>query len=219
MFYTISNICFLITVLLLIITTTYWQRLFLRRVSIKNIVIIGMFVALSIVLTNFIGYGIRILGIQMMLGNFIIFTCGVLFGPFFGIVSGFCSDLTGSLLFIGSSFHFGYMLSKVLLGFFGGLVFLPQTNKLWKLRLVLYLCVGLMISSLVITPISLASVNGWEYVLLTFPKKLIIIPSQTIVYSILSFSTLNISYILLKSEANKISRPWFLKNQKIKVRS
>lgn len=215
MFYYISNAFFGLLVLFLLVSTSWCQKKLIKRLNIKNIIIIAMFVALSVVLTNFIGYFVTVFGVKVMLGNFLIFVCGVLFGPFFGVVAGLCSDVTGSLTLIISEFHFGYMFSKILLGFLGGFVFAPKENRFWKIRLVFFLIVGLSLSSFVVTPIALASVKGWEYTLASYWKKFIIVPSQIVIYTPIVFACINISYLLLKSDIFKPSKPWFLKNNKI----
>jgi ECF transporter S component (folate family) len=82
---------------------------------------------MSAVLTNVVGYS-YIFGVQMMLGNFLIFLTGMMFGPLIGTVSAIITDTIGSLINMGGAYHAGFMLIKVILGVSGGLVFLFKTN-------------------------------------------------------------------------------------------
>lgn len=87
-------------------------------------------VALSIVFTNLIGYNLKFLGIQISLGNFIVFLIGMLLGPLAGVVGGLVSDSIGSLINISGSYHVNFLLAKILFGFFGACVFMGRRNNL-----------------------------------------------------------------------------------------
>jgi len=88
-------------------------------------------IALSVLLTNLLSYSFFVFGgmIRLALGNFLLFTIGMIFGPFSGMIGGLLSDTLGTLINNGGAYHFGFALAKTLFGLSGGLVFLFKNNK------------------------------------------------------------------------------------------
>jgi ECF transporter S component (folate family) len=101
---------------------------FIQRKNLKkayntlSLTLVGLFCALSVIMTNVVGYSM-IFGFKIMLGNFLIFLIGMLFGPVLGMIAGTVSDGVGILINLSGTFHFGFLFIKAFIGFCGGLVF------------------------------------------------------------------------------------------------
>ncbi|WP_279306709.1 folate family ECF transporter S component [Mesoplasma lactucae] len=184
----------------------------------RNIALMALLIALSVVLTNALGYSFFIFGgtIRLALGNFLIFVIGMIFGPFTGMISGLLSDTVGTLINSGGAYHFGFALAKALFGFFGGMVFIFKTNKLWTLKTIGMFIFVFILYSFVISPISVAGLyNNKSIGALIGIGKLIRLPIELLIYIPLTFISFDILYLLLSKSSNKNNYVWCLKNGKI----
>ncbi|ATZ17670.1 folate family ECF transporter S component [Mesoplasma melaleucae] len=187
------------------------DKIHAKKFTVKNIALLGLIVALSIILTNVIGYS-SVFGFRIMIGNFMIFFAGMVFGPLGGIMAGFCSDLVGSMINISGMFHFGFMFAKVFIGFCGAMVFIFKKNNLWFAKMIFFLIFSLAITSFLITPICLVASGFGSLAGINFVKKTIILPIELVIFIPSIYACLKISSILLRSEIQQPSQPWFLRH-------
>lgn len=194
--YLSTNLFSIFSILIILMTTMFFQRKTFRNIKIKDISLVSLLVSLSVMLTNFISYNIPILpgGIKLALGDWIIFLIGLIFGPLFGVVGGITSDLVGTLINIGGVYHSGFMLDKVILGVFGGFVFLTKNNKFIKLKIITYFTIAYSLISLILNNIWLYA-SGWsDAIFVSIIIKLIKLPISLIIYE----SLLLISFVFIK---------------------
>lgn len=169
------------------------------RFTVKNITIIGVLCALSVVLTNVVGYS-RIFGFQIMIGNFVIFLAGMALGPLVGIVTGIVTDSVGALINLSGTFHAGFMLIKVLYGVLGSAVFMWKTNRWWILKTAGLMTLAVTIGLFAISPISLWSMgfpNGYVYA--SMIRKIILTPLEIVIYTGLTIPCFRVIWIFLKN--------------------
>ncbi|ATZ16660.1 ECF transporter S component (folate family) [Entomoplasma freundtii] len=217
-FYWISNAIAIVCILCLFGLGWVLSRR-CRNFGTLNITLTAVLVALSIVFTNVIGYNLKIFGIQIALGNFVIFLIGMLMGPLVGVVGGLIGDSVGSLINISGTYHVNFLLVKILFGFCGSLVFLGKGNKFLMLKvfgLFIFVC-GLQIW--ILNPIGLYSMNGWKSVWITLipsaPRKGITWLVQSLVYPTLAINSFKILWQLYKRSSYASSTVWAFKNDNL----
>ncbi|ASZ08822.1 ECF transporter S component [Mesoplasma chauliocola] len=211
MLFWITNLIAGLLILLIFFIGIGIDKIHAKKFTVKNIALLGLIVALSIILTNVVGYSM-VFGFRIMIGNFMIFFAGMIFGPLGGIVAGFCSDLVGSMINISGAFHFGFMFAKIFIGFCGSLVFLFKRNNWWFVKMIFFLILSLAITSFLITPICLVASGYTSLAAINFVKKIIILPIELMIFIPSIYACMKITSILLKSEISQPSRPWFLKS-------
>jgi len=217
MLFLLSNIGSFIFVGLISCLGLVLQRRYVKKVfSTYSLTISAMFCALSVVLTNVVGYSF-IFGMQFMLGNFLIFLTGMIFGPLIGAICGIITDTMGVFINSGGVYHAGFMLIKVILGFAGGLVFIFKTNQYWKLKSIAFFTVAFIISA-ILSPVFLYTLYGTSYTMVKFVTKLIKLPVELFVYNFLIYVSFKISYLFLEVHQKQRHRLWFLKNGSLKIR-
>jgi len=217
MLFLLTNIGSFILIGLLACLGLVLQRKVNKRIfSTYNLTISAMFCALSVVLTNVVGYSF-IFGMQFMLGNFLIFLTGMIFGPLIGAICGIITDTVGVFINSGGVYHAGFMLIKVILGFAGGFVFMFKTNQYWKLKAIAFFS-GAFIISAILSPIFLFTLYGTSYTMVKFITKLIKLPVELFVYNFFIYITFKISYLFLEINQKQRHQFWFLKNGSLKIR-
>ncbi|ATZ20587.1 folate family ECF transporter S component [Mesoplasma coleopterae] len=217
MLFWVTNIIAVLLIFSLFFIGMFIDKIHAKKFTVKNITLLGLIVALSIILTNVIGYSM-VFGFRIMIGNFMIFFAGMVFGPLGGIIAGFCSDLVGSMINITGTFHFGFMLSKIFIGFCGALVFIFKKNNFWFIKMIFFLILSLAITSFLITPICLVASGLGSLAAINYIKKVIILPIELLIFIPSIYACLKISSLLLKSEIQQPSRPWFLRHGELKFK-
>lgn len=209
-FYWITNgaaiglsICFLFGAWLL-------DRQWKKRFTTVNITLIATLCALSVVLTNVIGYS-QILGMRIMVGNFILFLTGMIFGPIAGVLIGVVTDGVGSLVFLGGIYHSGFMLEKIIFGFLGSLIFTFKTVKWWQVKVFILMGLGIILQLFVLTPISLWASGGAGYMIASLIKKVIIFPIELTIYPILTITSMRVIWLLLAKIPNSQTTVWAMR--------
>lgn len=180
-------------------------------------------IALSVLLTNLLSYSFLVVGttIRLALGNFLLFTTGMIFGPFTGMISGLLSDTLGTLINNGGVYHFGFAFAKSLFGLSGGLVFLYKNNKWLFLKIISYFSLNFLIYSFVISPLSVASLyNSYSLAILMGVGKLLRFPIEIGIYLPLVFLSFNLLSFLLwrvrgKQKKNKL---WCFRNGRVSLK-
>ncbi|WP_338954875.1 folate family ECF transporter S component [Spiroplasma endosymbiont of Polydrusus cervinus] len=171
----------------------------LKKINILTITITSLLIALSVILTNLIGYTIPIIGeIKLALGNFLIFVTGMLLGPFFGVLSGIATDTLGALVNISGMYHGGFAFNLAFYGFLGSMVFLFKSEKLWIMKTIILYIIAFVVISFGLNVLWLYSI-GWNQVILgaTFIAKAIKFPIQMVIYLPMIISSFTILYKLI----------------------
>lgn len=173
-----------------------------RWLTTFNLVLISVLIALSLVLTNIIGYSRIFFGKQVELGNFLIFVIGMLFGPWAGLIAGMVSDLMGTLIYLGGTFHLGFMVTKMGFGLAGALVFSNFLINWWRVKLFLFLSGAILIQLFIIHPLALYGtittdwLTLWTRFLIAIPGKLITLAIEIVLYPLLTFLSFRLLYSL-----------------------
>ncbi|QEH61298.1 folate family ECF transporter S component [Spiroplasma chinense] len=159
--YLITNIIGATGVALILVIALAMEGFTFKKISLKHITLISMFGAVSVILTNFIGYSIPIFGnVRLAFGDWIIFLLGSLFGPLCGVVSAISIDSLGSVIPNSYGYHVGYMFGKTLLGLFGSFVFITKSQNRIVLKVILYYSLAYIIQSLFLNQIWMMSWAG-----------------------------------------------------------
>ncbi|AEM68465.1 folate family ECF transporter S component [Mycoplasma putrefaciens] len=200
-------------ILFLFFVGWFLDRYFWRKITIQVMALLGILIALCVIATNVIGYS-RIFGFQIQLGNFLIFFSGMILGPLAGALVGLLSDLTG-LIISGGVPHFGFTLVKVMYGFLGAMVFLTKHNKkmYFIISIFWFMLVSVILHLLVFTPLSFASYGGniatkQGLVLASMLRRLILVPVEWVLYSLLVIACFEVTWIVLKDNAKLSHQLW-----------
>lgn len=93
--------------------------------STKNLLILALFAAISIILTRFLSFYLPIVAVntvRISLGNIPIILAGLLLGPIAGAATGIVADVVGTTMFSPFGYFPGFTLSAALVGFVPGLL-------------------------------------------------------------------------------------------------
>jgi ECF transporter S component (folate family) len=93
--------------------------------STKNILILALFAAISIILTRFLSFYLPIVAVntvRISLGNIPIILAGLLLGPVAGAATGIVADVIGTTMFSPFGYFPGFTLSSALVGFVPGIL-------------------------------------------------------------------------------------------------
>ncbi|WP_051418472.1 folate family ECF transporter S component [Mesoplasma seiffertii] len=196
-----------IGIILLFAISFAMEKFSWRRFTVKNIAILGVLVALSVTLTNVIGYTV-IFGMKIMLGNFVVFLTGMVFGPLAGVVTGLASDTVGAFIHLGGVFHLGFMFIKILIGFVGSLVFAFKSNRYWVVKMVVAYVLFILVHLFFLTPLFTWALYGTSFAQVNFIKKAILAPFQMVVYPFLTYSCFNVLWVLLRKDVGTSRAVW-----------
>ncbi|WP_253301001.1 folate family ECF transporter S component [Spiroplasma endosymbiont of Phyllotreta cruciferae] len=189
----------------------------LKKINILTMTVTSLLIALSVILTNLIGYTITITGgIRLALGNFLIFVVGMLFGPFFGVMSGIATDTLGALVNIQGTYHAGFAFNLAFYGFIGSVVFLFKNQRFWIIKTIMLYIITFVLISFVFNVLWLYSI-GWNFVVLgtTFIAKAIKFPIQMAIYLPMAISSFTILYKLITSRHS--INLWCAENRSLKL--
>lgn len=124
-----SSILLLVS-LLFFITLMIWFRSKNQKATrvdanVFYLVSSALFVAISVILAQFRFY-IPLFGfpsVRFSVSEVPIFLAGSLFGPVYGAMVGFTSDVISFMLSSSGAYHFGFTLNAMLIGFIPGMIF------------------------------------------------------------------------------------------------
>ncbi|AOG60034.1 hypothetical protein SHELI_v1c00790 [Spiroplasma helicoides] len=209
--YISTNVIGLVLVLGMLILAFALEGFTFKKISIKHITIMATFGAVSVALTNFVGYSIPIFGnVRLAFGDWIIFLLGMCFGPLCGVISGISIDSIGNVIPNSFGYHAGYMLNKAVLGFFGALVFLIKSEKRLFLKVALLYSIPYVLQSLVLNQIWMYSWKG-DLVWLDMIAKLIKLPIALPIYISVTYFSFRVVKKLLDRWQNEYI--WCFRNQ------
>ena len=118
----------------------------MKKLNIRTISMLSMLIAVSIVLSRFLGFYMTE-SLRVSFEYFPIILSGIIFGPIAGAVVGGLSDLLGSLLFSGAGFFppliVGPILAGLIAGIFAKYIFKNKIDR-WRKYIVLVVSVELL---------------------------------------------------------------------------
>ena len=125
-----QNFILLFVILLFGVILIMWLRGKNQKTAHMNanvfyLVASALFVAISVILAQFRFY-IPLFGfpsVRFSISEIPIFLAGSLFGPVYGAMVGFASDIISFMLTSSGAYHFGFTLNAILVGFIPGVVF------------------------------------------------------------------------------------------------
>lgn len=128
------------------------------KTATKSIVFSAIFVALGVIIARFLSIT-PTESVRFSFESIPIFLSGVLFGPIYGLMVGFCTDFIGCLF---SPFGFNplFCLPPILYGLFGGLFRPLLTRKISLLTLFLSLLPPILLGSILWQSFALNFVYG-----------------------------------------------------------
>ncbi|PPE05825.1 folate family ECF transporter S component [Williamsoniiplasma lucivorax] len=230
MYFILTNTIAISAIVIFFIGAVFIEKFSYKRLTIFNISAMGMLVALSIVLTNVIGYNIRIMGSSFMIGNFVIFLSGMLFGPLAGIINAMAADLTGFIINSAGEFNAGYMFIKVMYGVMGAMVFLDRKTSWWIIKTIVYMAICSILHLMVFNPILILSKSPqitsvgsffhyyWLYLggisitgSVGIPKPLLFIV-QCPIYASMVIVSFRVTYFLVARVSNREQTVWCAKH-------
>ncbi|ARU92304.1 hypothetical protein SCLARK_001870 [Spiroplasma clarkii] len=198
MIYLITNIVAAILIVCVFVIALAMEDFTFKKITIRHITVISLFAAVSVILTNLISYSIPIFGnIRLALGDWIIFLLGMIFGPLCGVISAISIDAMGNFIPNAFGFHAGYMLNKVILGFFGALVFFSNSKNRVFLKILVLYALPFTFQSLLFNQIWMMSYVG-NAAWLDLIVKLIKLPIALPIYVTLTYSAYKAVLPLLK---------------------
>lgn len=143
----------------------------LEKLSVKKIAILAILMSLGIVLKFFsIGDG----EFRISFWDIPLFIAGIVSGPIYGAICALGADLIYGLCFSSFPFSFLMMLTTVVWGFSGGLLYKVEIKK--KTSIILFIVV--LITSLVATTINsiyLILIYGFETMIIKLPLRLLVL--------------------------------------------
>lgn len=211
--YVVTNAAAAVGVLLILLAALVIEKFTWRRISTKHVVIVSMFIALNVLLTNLLSYNLPILagGVSVALGDWILFLLGAMFGPLIGWIGAVTGDSLGAIINVGGSYHAGFMFDKTILAFAGAMVFAFKKNKFITLKIFIIYAFALAIESLLLNPIWLFA-SGWgSAVFVNMVAKIIKYPIVLVIYgSLVSMCLMLLNSILVRWQST--TYVWCLRN-------
>ncbi len=159
------------------------------RFSVEDITKMGLFIAISVILSRFLSFKMVFMGIEGIrigFGSFTIVLSGIMFGPLGGALVGALSDLVGYMLSPLGPYMPHFTLNAALVGFIPGLFLYNRYKRGLEISLLILLAViGIeeFITTVVLLPFFLNT-------LFKIPLKALIFPYifravlNTIIFSI-----------------------------------
>jgi ECF transporter S component (folate family) len=158
-------------------------------ITVKMLVLMSLFIALSIVLTRFASIMLAGGTIRLGFGSLPIIFSGLLLGPFAGGIVGLVADLLGVAVINQGVFHIGFTLSSMLTGIIPGLVVMAFRNRKIAAIVVSNVLVYIIVS-LVLNTIWVSQLFGKAFVVL--------LPSRAISQGIVTVISIFLISILMK---------------------
>jgi len=153
----------------------------------RKIAFTGLFIALNIVLTRFLGQIVPIAGIpglRLSFGEIPLVLSGIVLGPAYGAVCGALADLLGFPINMQGPYFPGFTLSAALTGLLPGLMRnLINKDRPW-LSLTIVITITSLITSIILNTLWLNLMMGKAFAVLLPPRilaNLIMIPIYVIV--------------------------------------
>ncbi|MDO4710920.1 MAG: folate family ECF transporter S component [Peptostreptococcaceae bacterium] len=173
-----------------------------RKISTRSIVLGGIFVAASIVLTRFFGFMIMGGTVRIAYGSVPLAMAGIILGPIVGTLAGVVADLVGVLLMPQGTFFPGFTLSSALQGLIPALI----VHKLYIDKSVPFqkVAVGTAIAIVVTTIVVALGLNTLWLTILFKKAFMVLLPTRVLASAIIGGTSILITVLLLKVLRNKL---------------
>ncbi|AHI52418.1 folate family ECF transporter S component [Spiroplasma culicicola] len=210
--YLITNIAAVILTIVVLLIALAMEDFSFKKISLKHLTVISTFGAVSVVLTNIVGYSIPILGsIRLAFGDWIIFMLGMMFGPLCGVISAISIDTLGSVIPNSFGYHAGYMFNKTILGLFGSLVYFSKSNNRLLLKIIILYSIAYIFQSLLFNQIWMMSWKG-QAAWFDFVAKIIKLPVVLPIYITVTYATFRTMLPLLNRWTN-VEQIWCFRHK------
>lgn len=159
---------------------SYMNSSFVSRLSVRNIVLMGLLIALNIVVSKFLSFGIW--SVRISFTFVIVFFMSYWFGPLLGAIGAACADIVGTLIFGGLGGYFaGFTVSAFLGALVYGILFYKKDITLVRIIIAVLINIFLVDALMNTYWISLLyHANFWAIFPMRFIKELLMIPVQII---------------------------------------
>lgn len=160
----------------------------MKKLSIRSLVLGGILVAFSVVLSRFTSIRFSIGGVENVrfgLGTLPIMLSGILFGPLMGAVVGILADILGMLVSSMGTFMPQFTFVSMLYGFIPPLLVFPfqyslfQTKVTYRLRVYLGIILGQLIPQWLFLPYFQLTLFKTPYTV-SLPPRLVTVPIQIV---------------------------------------
>ena len=166
-----------------------------KKLGTKTIVLGGIFIAISIVLTRMFSFMLFDGSVRISFGNVPIALAGVILGPLAGILVGAIADILGIMIVSQGTPHIGFTISSALQGLIPALILYKkyQDKELSKRNLSLLVVLSTVISSIIVSlglnTLWLSQLQGKAF--------LVILPNRIISTIFIGLGTIVVMNILL----------------------
>ncbi|MBR0600428.1 folate family ECF transporter S component [Sinanaerobacter chloroacetimidivorans] len=155
------------------------------KLSTKNLMLLALFAAISIILTRFLSFYLPILAVntvRISLGNIPIALAGLLLGPIGGAITGIVADLIGATMFSGLGYFPGFTLSAALVGFIPGILKSRIGESITFGKVLVIILITEVITSIGLNTLWLTILTHVNYLVLVIPRAGITL-GMSLVYS------------------------------------
>lgn len=171
------------------------------KFSTKNIMLLALFAAISIIFTRFLSFYLPIVAVntvRISLGNIPLILAGLFLGPVAGAATGIVADVIGSTMFSPLGYFPGFTLSAALVGFLPGILKLYFKRQDKYSNILIIVLITELITSIGLNTLWLSILTNVNYFVLMVPRAGITLV-MTLIYSWIIF-------ILLKRLHREIAR-------------
>jgi len=143
-----------------------------RKSTTRNILLLALFAAISIILTRFLSFYLPILAVntvRISLGNVPIILAGLILGPFAGAATGIVADVIGATMFSALGYFPGFTLSAALVGFLPGILKRYYTTGKYS-NILIIVFITELITSMGLNTLWVSILSGANYFVLLIPR-------------------------------------------------
>lgn len=164
----------------------------------KNLLLLALFAAISIIFTRFLSFYLPIIAVnsvRISLGNIPIALAGLLMGPFAGAATGIVADVVGTTMFSPFGYFPGFTLSAALVGLIPGILRIYIKNLDRYTNVLIIILITELVTSILLNTLWISVMTHVKYLLLLAPRAGI-----TLVMSLLYSWVIYILHRRLKKE-------------------
>ncbi len=144
-----------------------------KKLSTKNIMLLALFAAISIIFTRFLYFYLPIIAVntvRISLGNIPIILAGLLLGPAAGAITGIVADVIGTTMFSPFGYFPGFTLSAAVVGFLPGILKLYFKNLDKYFTILIIVLITELIASIGLTTLWVSIMTNVNYFILIIPR-------------------------------------------------